>query len=291
MARTAALRVASFNILHGQTVSSAAAHSTAHLQSPTDGPPDATAFVSALQEINADVIGLQEVDRNQDRSASVHQAKLASQVLKTDHWRFVPTVVGTPGGLAGFRPTEEHERGHDGDPPHPDYGIALISTPSVSQWKTITFPAAPVSMPLMVQSGGRPKVLRVRDEQRAAIAACVETDVGPLTIVTAHLSFVPGYNVRQLHRIKRWVADLPRPLILMGDFNLPSGVPSRVTRMEPLVRKPTFPSYKPRIQFDHVLADGLSRAQLVAARDSAKVWPLAVSDHCAISVDIPLFDH
>lgn len=288
MTQAVTLRVASFNILHGQTVSSAAAHSTAHLQDPTDGPPDAAALVAALREIKADVIGLQEVDRNQDRSAGVHQTRLAAEHLGTDHWRFVPTVVGTPGGLSGFRPTKEHERDHDFDSPHPDYGISLISRARVSQWRTMTFPAAPMSMPLMVQSEGRPKVLRVRDEQRAAIAACIETDSGQLTVVTAHLSFVPGYNVRQLHRIRKWIADLPRPLILLGDFNLPSGVPSRVTRMEPLVRQPTFPSYKPRIQFDHVLAEGLSAAQIAAARGSAKVWPLAVSDHCAVSVDIPL---
>ena len=37
MNRPDGTRVASFNILHGQTVSSAAAHSTAHLRSPSDG--------------------------------------------------------------------------------------------------------------------------------------------------------------------------------------------------------------------------------------------------------------
>lgn len=287
MTNLAALRIASFNILHGQTVSSAAAHSTAHLQSPTDGPPDATAFVAALQEVNADVIGLQEVDRNQVRSGSIHQAELAARTLDTDQWRFVPTVVGTPGRSTGFRPTTPHEREQDFDAAHPDYGVALISKLPVVEWRTMVFPAAPISMPLMVQSNGRPKVLRVRDEQRAAIAARVQTDAGPLTLVTAHLSFVPGYNVRQLHRIKKWVADLPRPLIFFGDFNLPSGVPARVTRMTPLLRQPTFPSYKPRIQFDHFLADGLSGEQLTSGSRSAQVWQLPVSDHCAISIDLP----
>ena len=91
----------------------------------------------------------------------------------------------------------------------------MVSRLPVTQWYTTVFPAAPVSMPLMVQSEGRPKVIKVRDEQRAAIAACVVTPTGPLTIVTAHLSFVPGYNVRQLRRIKKWFADLPGPWCLL----------------------------------------------------------------------------
>ena len=282
------VRVASFNILHGQTVSSAAAHSTAHLQSPSDGPPSATSLIEAIQEISPTVIGLQEVDRNQQRSGGVHQTQVVADQMDTDQWRFVPTVVGTPGGAGGFRAALEHEREHEFDAPHPDYGVSLVSRLPVTQWRTTVFPAAPVSMPLMVQSNGRPRVLRVRDEQRAAIAACVMTAAGPLTIVTAHLSFVPGYNVRPLRQIRKWFADLPRPLVFVGDFNLPSGVPARVTRMTPLIRESTFPSYRPRIQFDHILVDGLNYPQLTAAEQTARVWQLPVSDHCAVSVDIDL---
>lgn len=288
MNRPDGTRVASFNILHGQTVSSAAAHSTAHLQSPSDGPPSAAALVDAIGEISPSVIGLQEVDRNQERSGRIHQTQVVADALGTDQWRFVPTVVGTPGGSGGFRATQEHEQAHEFDSPHPDYGVSLVSRLPVTQWYTTVFPAAPVSMPLMVQSEGRPKVIKVRDEQRAAIAACVVTLTGPLTIVTAHLSFVPGYNVRQLRRIKKWFADLPRPLVFVGDFNLPSGVPARVMRMTPLIREPTFPSYRPRIQFDHILVDGFNYPQLSAAGETAKVWQLPVSDHCAVSVDIDL---
>ena len=288
MRTEATLRVASFNILHGQTVSSAAAHSTAHLQSPTDGPPDAADLLAAIREISPDVIGLQEVDRNQARSGHTNQAALAAGALDTDEWRFIPTVVGTPGGIDGFRPTTEAEREHHFPSTHADYGVALISRLPVDEWHTNTFPAAPLSLPLMVQTDNRPKILKVRDEQRAVIAATLATATGPLTVVTAHLSFVPGFNVRQLRHIKKWIDDLPRPLLFLGDFNLPSGVPARVTGLTPLLKEPTFPSYGPRVQFDHILADGLSPLQLEAARSSARVWSLPVSDHCAVSVDIPL---
>lgn len=288
MTHSRSLRIASFNILHGQTVSSAAAHSTAHLQSPTDGPPDAAALIDAIEQIGPTIIGLQEVDRDQERSGGADQARVVAEAMNTPHWRFVPTVVGTPGRAAGFRATTERERHPEFATDRPNYGVALVSQLPVSRWRTTVFPAASASLPLMVQSEGRPKVIRVRDEQRAAIAACVMTEAGPLTVVTAHLSFVPGYNVRQLHLIRKWCADLPRPLVVLGDFNLPSPVPARMTRMSPLIRQPTFPSYRPRIQFDHVLVDGLDADTLESARQSARVWQLPVSDHCAISVDLHL---
>lgn len=282
------LRVASFNILHGQTVSSASAHSTAHLASPTDGPPDAAELLASIQDIKPDVLALQEVDRNQARSGHTDQVSLAASALESDHWRFIPTVVGTPGGADGFRATTEAERRHGFVADHPDYGVALISRQPVSTWRDTTFAAAPMSLPLMVQTDSRPRLLKVRDEQRAAIAACISTPTGSLTVVTAHLSFVPGFNIRQLRLMKKWIADLPRPLIFLGDFNLPSGVPARVTGLTPLLREATFPSYKPRVQLDHILSDGLSPLQLEAAKASARVWQLPVSDHCAVSIDIPL---
>ncbi len=288
MSGSTSLRLASFNILHGQTVSSAAAHSTAHHSSPADGPPDSDALLSAVREINADVLGLQEVDRNQPRSGHADQAALVSAGIGAEHWQFLPTVIGTPGGVDSFRPATLAERAADFVATHPDYGVALVSRYPVTKWHNTTFPAAPLSLPLLVQTDGRPRVLRVRDEQRAVIAAQIETPHGAVTVVTAHLSFVPGFNVKQLRRITRWVASLPRPLVLLGDFNLPAGIPASVTGMTPLLRQPTFPSYKPRVQFDHILVDGFTPAQISDAKSSAKVWPLAVSDHCAVSIDLRL---
>ena len=48
---------------------------------------------------------------------------------------------------------------------------------------------------------------------------------GPFTVVTCHLSFVPGYNVSQLRAIVRWVARMPQPVVVLGDLNLPGSVP------------------------------------------------------------------
>lgn len=278
------MRIASFNILHGQTVSSPQAHATAHEQSPSDGPPDAAALHAAIDELAPSVVALQEVDQNQPRSGHSHQTEAVAQALGADEYRFVPTVVGTPGGANGFRPTTPAERGEEvsGDP---RYGVALISTLPVSAWHSKVFPPAPISLPLLVQREGKPSILKVRDEQRAAIAAQIETSYGPVTVATAHLSFVPGYNVRQLRQIRKWLELFPRPLFLIGDFNLPGKIPARVTRMAPMISEPTFPSYRPRIQCDHLLAEGLSPVGVVEVAQSARTWFLPVSDHLAVSVD------
>lgn len=281
-------RLASFNILHGQTVSSAAAHSTAHLETAVDGPPDVESLRAAIREIDADVLALQEVDRNQLRSGGTHQAAFVADELQSTDWRFLPTVVGTPGGKGEFRPTAVHEREPDFVAEHPDYGVALVSRHRVTQWHSTMFRAAPLSLPLLVQTGIRPKIIQVRDEQRAVIAARIETAAGPISVVTAHLSFVPGFNIRQLRQIKALISQLPRPLVLLGDFNLPSRIPARVTGLTPVLSQPTFPSYRPRVQFDHILVDGFSTSQISDMKSSAKVWPLAVSDHCAVSIDLRL---
>ena len=168
----------------------------------------------------------------------------------------------------------------------PLYGVGLVSRRPVLEWRTRRFDAAPWSLPLLVPGDPRPQVLRVPDEPRAAIAAVIEGERHPFTVVTTHLSFVPGYNVRQLRELRRWVADLPRPLFVMGDFNLPGSLPRRITGWASLFRGATYPSMKPRVQLDHVLADGLTGAQLATAHGQVHLLP--VSDHAAVSVDVDL---
>jgi endonuclease/exonuclease/phosphatase family metal-dependent hydrolase len=166
------------------------------------------------------------------------------------------------------------------------YGVGLVSRLPVLEWRTTRFAPAPWSLPLMIPAEPRPQFIRVPDEPRAAIAAVVEGTHGPFTVATVHLSFVPGYNIRQLRALKRWLVDLPRPLVLLGDFNLPGRLPSRVTGWTPLLRERTYPVMRPRVQLDHVLADGLSPAQLAGAVSEVHLLP--VSDHAAVTVDLDL---
>jgi endonuclease/exonuclease/phosphatase family metal-dependent hydrolase len=137
-------------------------------------------------------------------------------------------------------------------------------------------------MPLMVP--GSRGLTHVPDEPRVAVAAVLDSPSGPLTVLTAHLSFMPGWNVSQLRALARWARDFPGPRLLIGDFNLPGTLPRITTRWEQLARAATYPSWSPRVQFDHVLADGVN----VSAVRDVQVMRLGISDHCALAVDLDI---
>lgn len=253
------MRVATFNLLSGRSLPEGAAH------------PEA--LQAAAAELDADIVGLQEVDRRQERSAGADQAALVAEALGASTWRFVPAVDGTPG--ASWRPSSVD----DGQLTEgPSYGVALVSRLPVLSWRVRRFGPAPFGLPLLVP--GSRGLTQVPDEPRVAVAAVVDGPAGPFTVITAHLSFVPGWNVRQLRATSRWAAALPAPRLLLGDFNLPGGVPRVVSGWTQLARVPTYPSWKPRVQFDHVLADQPLDVT------SARALRLPVSDHCALAVDL-----
>jgi len=255
------LRIATFNLLHGVSL--------------TDGSVDEARLRRAAETLDADVVGLQEVDRGLPRSEGVDQAATVAAALGAEHWRFLAAVHGMPGLDGQWTPALDEDPSNAGS-----YGIALVSRYPVREWRTRRFPAAPVGMPLMV--AGRRGLARVPDEPRTALAAVVEAPSGPLTVVTAHLSFVPGWNVRQLRAIVKWVSDLPEPQLIAADLNLPSTLPRQVTGWEQLARLATFPAQRPTVQFDHVLGLGVTREDVVGA--TAMMLP--VSDHCALAVDL-----
>ena len=278
------MRVATFNLLHGVEVVGGQAAAAPGGPMATDGP-----LRRAIESLAADVLGLQEVDVAQPRSGGHHQVRLAAEAMGAEHWRFAPSLQGTPGDLARpwSPPADDHaDRAADGEDTPPLYGVGLVSRYPVREWRSTTFDAAPFSLPLLVPAQPRPRLLRIPDEPRAALAAVVESPQGPVTVATAHLSFVPGYNVRQLRAMRTWLADLPRPVLLLGDFNLPGKLPAWLTGWDSLLQAPTYPSTRPRVQFDHVLADGLTPGQVAAA--VGQVHCLGVSDHAAVTVDLDL---
>jgi endonuclease/exonuclease/phosphatase family metal-dependent hydrolase len=306
------VRLATYNLLHGMSVLGGMPQPVRDDAGRMIGPPLVDGdgpLRDAVVRLGADVIGLQEVDVDQPRSAGAHQVLSVAEALDAAHWHFAPSVAGTPGEPGWVHATDDHETaanprlraavqqrraddvGVEVDPPvtvGPLYGVGLVSRLPVSQWRSTRFAPAPWSLPLLIPAEPRPRFVSVADEPRAAIAAVVEGDRGPFTVVTAHLSFVPGYNVRQLREMRRWLAGFPRPLVLLGDFNLPGRMPARITGWQPLLKAPTYPVMKPRAQLDHVLVDGFTPDQIEAARATAQVHLLPVSDHAAITVDLDL---
>jgi endonuclease/exonuclease/phosphatase family metal-dependent hydrolase len=301
------IRLATYNILHGMPVLGGRAEPARDADGrPLDLPSveDDAALRRAVAALDADVVGLQEVDVHQPRSGFTHQVRSVADALDAEHWYFAPTVVGTPAEHGWSDADERLDHASAGPAIRPRsglqrtstievqrmgplYGVGLVSRLPVVEWRSTRFDPAPFKLPLMVPTeGGRPRFVRVPDEPRAAVAAVVEGPHGRFTVATLHLSFVPGYNVRQLRAVRRWLADLPRPLVLLGDFNLPGRVPARITGFVEVLHQPTYPAFGPRVQLDHVLVDGFSAHELATA--AAQVHLLPVSDHAAVTVDVDL---
>ncbi|GIF22262.1 endonuclease/exonuclease/phosphatase family metal-dependent hydrolase [Actinoplanes tereljensis] len=224
------MRLATFNLLHGRSLS--------------DGTVHADRVHAAIAELDADVLGLQEVDRAQPRSGLLDLTAIAADALGARTHRFAAAVVGTPGE------TWQPWRSND-DNAHPLYGIALVSRYPVIRWQITTLPGAPIRSPVYTGDGIR----LLKDEPRVLLAAVLDTPAGPVTVATTHLSFVPGWNLRQLRHAVRALRTLPGPRLLLGDLNMPAAPVRAVTGWRPLAKAPTFPSPSPRAQLDHILAD------------------------------------
>jgi endonuclease/exonuclease/phosphatase family metal-dependent hydrolase len=236
------LRIATFNLLHGQSLGPDG--SPLSLPGSTD---PAEPLAEAVAALDADVLALQEVDRYQQRSGLVDQAAVAAKALGAADWRFAAALHGRPAPVAGWIPEPgghglrvygPEELGSSAD--LPSYGTALLTRLPVREWRARRFAPAPFGLPLRV--AGRRGLTPVPDEPRAALAAVLEGPAGPFTVVAAHLSFVPGWNMGQLAGIRRWIADLPAPYLLLGDFNLVGAVPRTVlggaAMMDGLGRRP-----------------------------------------------------
>ncbi|WP_369131912.1 endonuclease/exonuclease/phosphatase family protein [Modestobacter sp. I12A-02662] len=252
------MRLATFNILHGR--------------SPADDRVDVDRFATAVKDLDADVLALQEVDRDQPRSHLADLTAVAADAMGAADSHFAAAIAGTPGATWTAATGAEQ-------PGTATYGIALLSRYPVRSWQVVRLPAIPFTFPMWLP--GPRKVIVVDEEPRAALVGVVETPRGDLTVVNTHLSFVPGWNRVQLRRLRRDLATFPGPLVLMGDLNMTPPTPARVTGWRPLAGGLTFPVDVPDRQLDHVLLRGeLGRVTGTWAAS------LPLSDHRALVVDV-----
>lgn len=263
------LRVATVNLLHGMTLV------------PGRGVQPGTATVEQLRAagaaIDADVVALQEVDVDQPRSGSVDQVRIVADELGAAHTVFAATVAGTPGEQWSPITTAAGRSAATG----PRYGVGLVSRLPLSDVEVVDLGAAPVKLPLPRPDG---KLMAVSDEPRAAVIATVATGSGPVTVAATHLSFVPGWNFAQLRRLALSLRERSDPVLLLGDLNM-FLVGTRFARgYTALARVPTYPSTRPRLQFDHVLARGIDPRAVT----SVTVVRLPVSDHAMLRVELEL---
>ena len=204
------MRVATFNILHGRTVG--------------DGV-DPERLRECVRRLNPDVLALQEVDIDQPRSGRADLTAAAAEAMGAVEHRFVAAISGTPG--ATWMAATGHEQ-----PGTAAYGIALLSRFPADSWQVVRFARIPMRFPMYLP--GQNKVIVVNEEPRAAVIARLQTPLGPITVANTHLSFVPGWNRRQLRRLVRDLGGLPGPRLLVGDLNLKPAAVHRWSGMRPL---------------------------------------------------------
>jgi endonuclease/exonuclease/phosphatase family metal-dependent hydrolase len=248
---TRALKVATWNISAGRT---------------WDGSRvDLDLTLVTLRRLDADLVAVQEVDRDQPRSHRADQARQLGEALGME-WRYAPALLGTPGSSEGWRAPAPG----DADPGGTAYGVALLSRLPLEETETVLLP----------QSG--------RDEPRVALIAGL-ADGGPrLTVAGTHLSFVAGPNLAQLRALQDHLDERGGPRLLLGDLNLWWPLVRLASRpgWRPLVRGGTFRNWPPGsrarlVQLDHVLAAG---ATFTPRRTRIVSGP--ASDHRAVVVEL-----
>ena len=251
------MRVATFNILHGRTLG--------------DGV-DPQRLRDCVRRLDPDVLALQEVDFEQPRSDRADLTTAAAEAMGAVEHRFVAAISGTPG--ATWMAATGHEQ-----PGTAAYGIALLSRFPVASWQVVRLPRIPMRFPMYLPGPNR--VMVVNEEPRAAVIAQLHTPRGRLTVANTHLSFVPGWNRRQLRRLIHDLRGFPGPRLLMGDLNMKPPTVRRWSGMRTLALAATFPADTPNRQLDHILTDD---DRLRSGATEAELMP--ISDHRPLVVDL-----
>jgi hypothetical protein len=206
-------------------------------------------------------------------------------------WAMAPSVIGTPGELwRKLGPSEPEiitSASSHAELMHESYGIGIVSNIPVVSWHRLNLGNSPLGLPLVVPGdetgNGKPRFIYVKDEPRLALAAVLENG---FTIVNTHLSFVPGFNLAQLRRVKKWALSIAESTstraIVMGDLNLPKNLPVVRSSWKSLVTQNTYPSWGGKIQFDYILCTDLEANKYRVRTFEAT----GVSDHLPIGIEI-----
>jgi endonuclease/exonuclease/phosphatase family metal-dependent hydrolase len=221
-------------------------------------------IAEVIAEMSVDVVALQELDSGRRRSAGADQTKIIADQL---------------GWYSHFHPAMRRGDEH--------YGNAILSRYQLTFRRAVELPGTP------------PFFCR---ENRVAIEASVETNLGKVHVINTHLGL--GWRERlvqtQLFTNADWRAAIANdtPFILLGDFNSMRGSrPHRtLTRHlrdvhELIATKPirTFPTRFPLLAVDHIFVNQAVQPLRATVHRS----PLAriASDHFPLMAEFVLSPH
>jgi endonuclease/exonuclease/phosphatase family metal-dependent hydrolase len=263
------MKVTSWNLLHGMTI-------------PPKSGDDFSGFAQAAADLGADVLAIQEVDHGLARSKNTFQTRDIAIAMGAKNWAFAPGIIGSPEGkwekasndiATNIESISAIDSG--------SYGIGIVSKISVIRWHRLNLGRSIVGMPLLIPDTetGKAKAIYIKDEPRLAIAAELENG---WTVINTHLSFVPGMNLYQLSKLKKWADSFGEKVLLLGDFNLPGGIPAIGSNWQSLHLQNTYPSWKPKIQFDYILSKGVDLKDVIQVPTTTS----GISDHLPLTIEV-----
>lgn len=216
-------------------------------------------IAGVIAATGADVVALQELDVNRERSGRIDQAGLIAALLQMEY-RFHPA----------WQVAEER------------FGNAVLSR-----------------FPLRLMHAGRlPGHPRGWKERRGAVWVSVDIDGEPVQIINTHLGLVRHERMTQTEALfgPQWLGhpSCRAPLALCGDFNaLPGSLVHRrflqqlrdVHRyLEPRRPRRTYPTRLPVASLDHIFLSEEFRVEHVEVVRTAS--SRVASDHYPLLVDL-----
>jgi endonuclease/exonuclease/phosphatase family metal-dependent hydrolase len=263
------MKVTSWNLLHGMSI-------------PPKSGDDFTGLAAAAAELQTEVLAIQEVDHNLARTNYANQCANIALAMGASDWAFAPGIIGSPEGK--WRSADAKiisNQASDAEVESGSYGIGIISKIKVLKWHRLDLGRSIIGAPLLIPNTetGKAKAIYIKDEPRVALAAQLENG---WTVINTHLSFVPGMNLIQLRKLKNWADTFGDKVLLMGDFNLPNAIPAIGSKWQSLYAQNTYPSWKPKIQFDYILSKGVALKDVIQAPTTSS----GISDHLPLTIEV-----
>ncbi len=166
-----------------------------------------------IEESGAVIIGLNEVDNKMPRTDFINQSRFLAERLGMNY-AYGPNLKTIIGS----------------------YGNAILTSLPLSNVK---------NYPLPTGLGGEPRGL-------------LEADVllpgwGKIKVLSTHLSTEQVYKDRQIRWLRRHIAKIDVPYILIGDFNSDLET-EKITETASIVSEKTYPSFSPEKKLDKFIS-------------------------------------
>lgn len=235
-------RVLSFNIHHGQGL---------------DGNLDLQRIADVIKTSDADIVGLQEVDKGWSRSDFVDQTTWLAETLD------MRAVFGANLDLEPENPGESRR----------EYGTAILTKRPILEWDNTLLPL-------------------IQGEQRGLLRVRVAIRGVPVQVYNTHLEHSNvEERAAQITAIKEMIDTTTDSVVLTGDMNATPDKPEIADLVEGLVdtweaggagEGHTYPVEDPNARIDYVLSsdDVVTRTAAVITTDA--------SDHLPVQADVLL---